>query len=94
MSLRDVLRVLITPSCWLQVGTYSEDWDRTLVGLLQTDRFRNIGDYDATIGAYSVWIANHPYGSMRFGVFRPRRATILRAAQKLAADMIANAGRA
>lgn len=89
-KLKEILRVLLTPNCWLQVQPYSAAWDAKLNALMRTHRFTNIGEHTARLGDYEVWISNHPYGSFnpwRHGPkVRPRRATMLAAHDKLLND--------
>ena len=80
------LRVLSTPSCWIQNETYSRQWDRKLNQLLALHRFESITTHTALIGGVEIWIENHPYASFtpQNGIScRPKRITILRAYDKL-----------
>lgn len=90
-KLKEILRVLLTPACWIQVNAYSAVWDAKLNALMRTHRFTNIREHTADLGDYTVWISNHPYGSFsRYGhgpKVRPRRATILAAHDKLLNDI-------
>lgn len=84
----DFLIALLHPSTWIQVSSiYSDEWDIKLRKLLQTERFKNISHFYATLGDYEIWIANVPYASMVYRGFRPRRATILRAYKILKYDL-------
>ena len=89
--MRDFLRVLFTPACWINIGLFSKAWDRQLNDLMR--------DYDfvrheylkerAHLGPCEIWIANHPYGSFVSGDLdrmRPRRITVLRAMDKFIED--------
>jgi len=86
------LRVLLSPSCWLQQHPYSEEWERRLRSLLGNEPFTNFGRHTAEIGGHTVWIANRPYASMStYGTgvqVRPARATILEAHDWLATSLV------
>lgn len=90
-KLKEIIRVLLTPTCWVQVDEYSAVWDAKLNVLMRTHRFTHIGEYTAEIDGITVWIANHPYASFHpYGhgpKVRPRRATILAAHDKLLNDI-------
>jgi len=82
------LRVLFTPSCWLQNNTYNAAFDKWLRARLADSNFENIGIYHATIGGVRLWVANHPYASFNLeegvcGGYRPSRATVLEAMDAL-----------
>lgn len=92
-ALLGAMRVLTTPSCWLQNHHYSKVWDAELRKLMMENKFEPIDCYRAKIGNRVVWIENHPYASMRpYGANMPRirakRSTILVAGDKLYADLI------
>ena len=80
-------RIIRTPSCWSPNHGYDEDWDQALRGLMTKYRFRGRDGYKATLGPIAIWIANHPYASMRpfpeLPHIRPSRVTILEAMDKL-----------
>jgi hypothetical protein len=83
------LKALFTPGCWIQLGTYSPDWDAELNRLLMEHQVERTGNYTARIGRRVVWIENHPYASFRpndFDQARPKRATILKAWDRLIRD--------
>lgn len=86
------LRVLLNPACWLQNHPYSAAWDKELRRLLATEKFEGVDEYTARIGGREIWIANHPYASMRpYGNMpgcRPKRTTILAARENLMSDLI------
>lgn len=89
------LKVLFTPSCWIQNYDYSQLWDAQLRALLVSgEKFVVVSanDYTANIGNYVVWIKNHPYASFKpygaGGSCRPSRATILRAMDHLVKDVL------
>lgn len=84
------LKVIFTPSCWSQSGVYSKPWDTKLNELLsefKTNYYKinnaHIFLKDNDNKEYSIWIANHPYGSFsyeKYGItFHPKRKTILNA---------------
>lgn len=83
--------MLFTPRCWIQIQRYSKPWDKKLNELMKTHKFEIIDDFTARIGGWDVWYKNHPYGSFcpmgeLVPEVRPKRITILRAYDKLAAD--------
>lgn len=84
------IRVLLTPSCWIQNKPYSAKWNALLNKLLMEEEFTDVTEFYARIGGIQVWINNHPYASFSpyHGNFelniRPRRSTILKAYDKLA----------
>ena len=84
----DLLRVLFTPSCWIQNKQYSKEWDNDLKQLMSKHQFTDRAKYTAKLGDFEVWIGNHPYASFRpEGCdVRASRITILKAADKLARD--------
>lgn len=92
------LRVLFTPACWIQNGSYCRVWDRKLNELMQKYKFTDYDGYIAKLGDFEIWVANHPYASMTdFGLKRglypfyqlprPSRITILRAHDKFKRDI-------
>ena len=97
---RGIFWVLTSPDYWHQIYPYNEEWDRKLNELLDTEKFIRIDGYTAKLGEQQVWIANHPYASMRpygnktikgrrtYGSqnIRPKRETIARAYRKLEED--------
>jgi len=84
------IRVLFTPSVWLQINPYSEKWDHELMARLHYMRFERCDEYTAYLGDREIWIANHPYASFspRTPIVRPRRITILKAHDKLMNDLL------
>ena len=86
-TIKDYLTIILKPCHWLCINTYSQEWDEKLNILIKNNKFENIGEYRATIGGYNVWVANHPYGSMCFNGFRPKRITVLRAHRKMGRDL-------
>jgi hypothetical protein len=87
----DLLKVLFTPSCWLQHADFSSAWDHQLNSLMATNKFIVESPYTARLGQSRVWIANHPYASftpeMGLPKVRPRRITILKAYEKMMNDV-------
>lgn len=83
------LRVLLTPSCWVQNNRYLEMWDLELRDLLDQHKFTHISRYTAAIGGVTLWIENQPYACMNpEGLsIRASRATILRALDQFYKDM-------
>lgn len=85
----DILRVVLTPSCWMQNGPYSAGWDMKLRRLMANGKFTPNDKFTVYIGGVQVWIANHPYASFTpcFSEARPSRITILNAWKKLDQEM-------
>lgn len=93
-GLRRGLRVLFTPSCWVQNHPYSRAWDRRLRELLDEHDFVLVDEFTARLGDYEIWIANQPYASMypwRGPIgkvhVRAKRGTILEAHDKFWKDV-------
>jgi len=87
------LKFIFMPSYWLMNHPYNKEVDMMINGLLDDYEFTNIGEYDAKLGATTIWIENHPYASMRLYnsnliMFRPSRLTIRRAYIKLNAARV------
>lgn len=86
-----LLRVLLTPSCWMRVGKYSTEWDLEFTELMENHTFEGRKEYSVQLGPVRVWLGNHPYAS--FSSFKydgqvvcgplPKRITVLRAMDKL-----------
>lgn len=90
-----MVRVLLTPGCWLQNERYSPALDARLRTLLESEKFTKITNHTACIGNLVLWTANHPYASFTPEIgpkCRPSRATILDAADKLHAQIFSPAG--
>lgn len=90
-KLKYFIKVILTPTCWLQNESYSEAWDELLLKLMEEHKFIHINQYVAKIGNVTVWIENHPYASFTFFNIvkcRPSRRTILMAHKKLMQDFI------
>ena len=92
-KIRGWIRVLLTPSCWIQIQPYAEAWDRKLSELMAKERFQPLDEYTAKIGPFTVWIGNHPYSSMTLYKgpgyeLRPSRITVLRAHDKMLSDLV------
>lgn len=85
------LRVLFTPSCWVQNYPYCATHDRWLLRALATHEFEEVDRFEASIAGKTLWIENHPYASFtptpldkdRQARVRPARSTILLAMEKL-----------
>lgn len=91
--MNDYLRVLLTPSCWLQNCPYSKEWDETLNKLLELETFEPfVMGFSTKLKGIIIWIANHPYNSFTtvLGGYevRPKRSTILKAMDKFQKDML------
>lgn len=87
-----LLRVLVTPSCWLQNYPYSTAWDAELRRLMNTNCFVCEDRYTALLDGRRIWISNHPYASFtpywEIARVRPSRSTILEAFDKLQRDQL------
>lgn len=82
------------PRYWLMNHQFNRDWDNWLNEQMDSGSFEAISAHTARIGGRIVWIENHPYASFtNYGEgirVRPSRRTIIRAHDKLIADMVAN----
>lgn len=92
MNLGQMWRVLMTPSCWIQVNPYSAVWDRKLKEALRQHKFRAAfylddepkyaafanrkDEYSVWLGPYRLWLANHPYASFGLSFKGPRPSRI------------------
>lgn len=89
-----LLRVLFTPSCWIQGGRYSSEWNQLLISLMSKHKFEGRKEHIATLGPTDIWVSNHPYCSFRPYKYNngvlcgpvPKRITALRAMDKLDQD--------
>jgi hypothetical protein len=91
--MKDWLIALLHPSTWMQIFPYSAEWDAKLKTLLSENTFENIGEYQASLGGYQIWITNYPYGAFHprdLGI-RAKRATILYTRKRLIHDIIEGA---
>ena len=97
-NIKYFLKVITTPSCWIQVDKYSKDWDDILNKLLEKENFKDFGTHRAKIGNTEVWVSNMPYGAFSVTldnktVLRPKRTTIFKAYEKYLRDyLIHNTG--
>jgi len=96
------LKVLFTPSCWMQNNPYSAGWNMELKMLLSEHKFKRLDkDTLVKLGGVVIWVNNHPYSSFNTwdslahkhetGLeydddVRPSRATILKAWDQLKDD--------
>lgn len=87
------LRVLLTPSCWIQGEPYVKDVDKVLREAMEKHTFVAIDHYYARLGNLVLWIANYPYDCMLLDTAgikgRAKRTTILRAYDKYILDTLA-----
>mgnify|MGYP001470784326 CR=1 FL=1 len=93
------LFALAHPTYWLQLYEYSDAWDKMLSRYLKTETFSQFGSHTVRLGPFVIWIANHPYASMRCYNCgkdgpRPRRITIYRAWRKYQQDWLTAAASA
>lgn len=91
-NVMDFLKILFTPSIWVQNHEYSEVWDTRLNAYMEKYKFTEVSKYTAKLGPLTIWISNHPYASFtcyepKLEV-RPSRATILKAHAKLVSDCV------
>lgn len=89
-NLKYLVRVLLTPTCWIRNERTNNVWDRELNQLMEKYDFQPITGYTARLGPVELWVANHPYASftLRNQTFLPKRTTVLRAYDKYVADLI------
>lgn len=50
--IKDIVRVLLTPSCWLQNYRYSRVWDTEFEKLLSNNKFINTCRYSSKLGIH------------------------------------------
>lgn len=87
--LKYTFRVLITPSCWFRIYSYSPAWDKILREKMKRSKFTSIYGCTAVLDGKSIWIGSHPYGSFSCSIGRgvlPSRKTVLEAHDKLIGD--------
>jgi len=95
------LKVLFTPSCWLQNNSYSAGWNMELKMLMNENKFEDLGSGVVRLGGVVIWANNHPYASFNTWTsllhkhetgleydddVRPSRVTILKAWDQLKDD--------
>lgn len=95
MKLRELIRILTTPSCWLRNYPYSPELDRQLNELMDKHTFVPLGAHRAQLGPIVLWTANHPYASFHIMFndltsmrLMPSRATVFRAHDKYLHDLV------
>lgn len=92
-----LMKVLITPSCWVRSYQTSEVNDEKLLDLLKKHKFKKIDNSTASLGGVVFWVGNHPYSS--FFLIKasalttkekmlPKRTTVLYAYDRLLEDTI------
>jgi hypothetical protein len=88
--MRSFFRILFTPQCWFQNNPFSREWDRRLNALMRDHKFKRVSKHSAQLGPAVMWVANHPYASFspEGAEVRPRRATVLKAMDKLLVDTL------
>lgn len=59
-----LLRVLITPSCWIRNYPTNNYWDRSVRLNLKNPDFTLINRCEVRLNGKKIWIANHPYASV------------------------------
>lgn len=82
---------MLTPTCWIQLGTYSAEFDAWLSRMLRESSFSNFDGYTVRLGNRILWTRNHPYASFRPAPHespevRASRATTLEAMDKLVGE--------
>lgn len=59
------LQAIVTPSCWLRNHKTDSDWDRQVNAELNHPIFMNRDEYTVDLNGKTIWVANHPYASVR-----------------------------
>ena len=61
-DIKNAIRVVMTPSCWIRNYRTSKEWDRELNHLLDTEDFE-IHNFHLRFvkSGTCIWIANYPY---------------------------------
>lgn len=89
--MRNILIVLLNPSCWSLNYPVSLKWDDEFNKLLEKHNFEYINRYEAKLGNHSLWIENYPYGCFtkegKLWKVCPRRVTIIKAYKKFLKDI-------
>lgn len=84
IKLKNIFRIITTPTCWVRNYGYCEAYDRFLNGVLDnaTLVWKAKSGYEVIIGEHTYWIANHPYASFTLGwdtTVMASRTTVFRA---------------
>jgi len=61
--MKDLLRVLMTPHCWIRVGYRDKAWNKVVNEGLKDPTFSKVSEHRCLFNGMTVWIANHPYAS-------------------------------
>lgn len=85
--MKNILRILTTPFCWLRNHRTNKMWDNKLNELLDNYEFEIVNNYTASLGGRELWYRNSPYACftapwMGYDVM-PTRKTVFRALDKL-----------
>jgi len=82
-ELLKLLRIIFTPTCWLQNDPYSSEYDKSLRSALRNPKFSSEGNYTIVLNGKEIWISNYPYAygmphslKYRSSGYRPSRRTI------------------
>ena len=93
-----IIKVLLSPVCWLRNYKYSKQWDKELNKLMKEHKFTSPTEYDVMLGKRKLWIENYPYAcfddSYNWNIpdtlytdkRMPSRVTVLKLADKLFED--------
>jgi hypothetical protein len=90
--MKNLLRILSTPSCWIRNHSTDKTWDLILRQAMAKHKFEPVTQYTAKLGDLIVWVRNHPYCSFHPEGMEvlPRRSTVFEAQAKYLRDTLSN----
>jgi len=59
------MRIILTPSCWIRVGSTDKAWDSLVQEQLKNPVFTNNKEFTVELNGVELWIGNYPckYGT-------------------------------
>lgn len=85
--MKNLIRILLSPSCWTRIHPTNMHWDKKFNELLDKHEFKIIDKYTAVLGAVPLWIKNLPFACFETewdGEYvMPSRKTVFKAMDKL-----------
>jgi len=82
--MKNIIRILTTPSCWLRHESTNKYWDKKLNEMLDNPEFTNFGSHTVKLNGIEIWVQNKYYSSAGWykkGVsapYLPKRSTVFR----------------
>jgi len=58
-----LLKVFVTPMCWIRTSGTNRIWDRAIRHELKNPKFTNYDRYTVELNGKQIWVANYPYAS-------------------------------